>query len=384
MLRLWVSRILYYTGLLNLLRLFNNIAGQRLTIVMLHRVTPADYKKGTSLASICLSRQNFERAIDYIARHYRVISFSEYSVLLKESKPIPVNSMIITFDDGYRDVYSEALPVLKKRDLPSTLFVVSATLVGDKLDLWWDRLTFYCHLLGAERAKSILRAEIHQHTTGEVSNAFDYTALDPDAIAIAAADVLSGTIEESRNMVLEQLRKSCPEEAVEFNCNTVSPDEIREMMQNGVEIGCHTKNHCFLDVVSDDEAHEEIADSRAIIKGKLSAEVDTFAYPGGRLTPKIREMVISAGYEFAVSIETGLNNRSRDPYLLKRINLCDDWVEDSAGQFQPSLLATRLVLTEIIQQLKGLKEALLSWRNAPKHSGTIPVSVARDHMENVA
>jgi hypothetical protein len=116
--------------------------------------------------------------------------------------------------------------------------------------------------------------------------------------------------------------------------------------------------------VDDGEAQEEILQSRSAIEGKLGRKIIAFSYPGGRWTPRIREMVLAAGYEYAVTTVEGLNSHMQDACLLKRINLYDELVEDAAARFQPSLLATRLILADVMQRARSLRKSVFGKRSA--------------------
>jgi peptidoglycan/xylan/chitin deacetylase (PgdA/CDA1 family) len=57
---------------------------------------------------------------------YRVLRLSELGAALREGRPVPRRSVVLTFDDGYEDIYQHAFPLLRKYGFPATLFVVSA------------------------------------------------------------------------------------------------------------------------------------------------------------------------------------------------------------------------------------------------------------------
>lgn len=55
---------------------------------------------------------------------YRVIPLEEFATLVREKQPIPRNTVVLTFDDGHLDNYTNAYPLLKKYHLPATMFVI--------------------------------------------------------------------------------------------------------------------------------------------------------------------------------------------------------------------------------------------------------------------
>ena len=83
----------------------------------------------TSIPSMLVSRQMLERHLDWIGRRFRFVSLDELGARLdaSDSRDDPIAA--ITFDDGYRDFYDHALPLLKQKGIPAAVFVVT-DLVG--------------------------------------------------------------------------------------------------------------------------------------------------------------------------------------------------------------------------------------------------------------
>lgn len=90
-------------------------------ILMYHKVD-----KNDSLESkLAVSPQVFEKQMNFLARNkYKVISLNQLVSLIKAKSKIPQNTIVITFDDGYENNYSQAYPILKKYNLPATIFII--------------------------------------------------------------------------------------------------------------------------------------------------------------------------------------------------------------------------------------------------------------------
>lgn len=87
---------------------------------------------------LSVSPASFARQMEFLKAHrYKVLSLSEYVDILKNKKPIPKKSVVITFDDGYDNNFTEAFPVLKKMEFPATVFV-QVDGVGRKGYMTWD------------------------------------------------------------------------------------------------------------------------------------------------------------------------------------------------------------------------------------------------------
>jgi len=101
---------------------------------MYHSVSSADIKpifivghpKSLKLRLNMVSPQSFDRQMGFLAHHgYHVISLDEYIKGKKERKQFSFKTVVITFDDGYEDNYTNAFPILQKYHFPATIFLIS-------------------------------------------------------------------------------------------------------------------------------------------------------------------------------------------------------------------------------------------------------------------
>ena len=93
----------------------------------------------TEMPSMLVSRAMFERHIDWIGRHFRFVSLDEIGERIASGTPFTEPVAAVTFDDGYRDVYEQAFPVLRRKGIPGAVFVVT-DLVGQPFWQIHDRL----------------------------------------------------------------------------------------------------------------------------------------------------------------------------------------------------------------------------------------------------
>src|SRR5262249_31863190 len=90
---------------------------------------------------ISASTASFRSQMDYVRRNFDVISFSDLCDIEGSCGCRPRRPLIVTFDDGYRDNYTEAFPVLKELGIPATVFVTTAHMGSNSL-FWWDLVAF--------------------------------------------------------------------------------------------------------------------------------------------------------------------------------------------------------------------------------------------------
>lgn len=165
-------------------------------IIMYHQVLP-NPDQGYRLA---VSTQTFNRQMRFLKKHnFNVLPLEDLIRLIKEKKEIPSRTVVITFDDGYRDNYIYAFPVLKKYGLPAAIFLivnevgrVNSLGVPDRVS--WQEIremydsgviTFGSHALGPEPLINIhseeeLKSQIFnsksklEKETGKKINIFSY------------------------------------------------------------------------------------------------------------------------------------------------------------------------------------------------------------------
>jgi peptidoglycan/xylan/chitin deacetylase (PgdA/CDA1 family) len=115
-------------------RLHAVLLGQSAAVVAFHRVNDGGEGDADGLS---VSRATFERYCDFFSRHFRVISLRSLVDRLERGDTLE-RHLAITFDDGYRDNFEIAAPILERLSLPATFFLVSQW-IGSDVVPWWDR-----------------------------------------------------------------------------------------------------------------------------------------------------------------------------------------------------------------------------------------------------
>ncbi|MFA5410563.1 MAG: polysaccharide deacetylase family protein [Candidatus Omnitrophota bacterium] len=134
-------------------------------VLMYHSINT---EKNPYMARLIVSPQTFERQIRFLKNNrYNVLPLEEIATLLKEKKKIPPRTMAITFDDGYKDNYALAFPILKKYNLPATIFIIVNEVNGPDRLSWKEirqmrdsgLVSFGSHCLGPEPLTNIKSEE---------------------------------------------------------------------------------------------------------------------------------------------------------------------------------------------------------------------------------
>ena len=106
------------------------LLGRSAVVVAFHRI-----HEDRDVYGLSVDRRTFEQYCDFFRRHFRVIPLSELVAKLERGEQLN-RHLAITFDDGYRDNFDNAVPVLERLSLPATFFVVSQW-IGSNVVPWW-------------------------------------------------------------------------------------------------------------------------------------------------------------------------------------------------------------------------------------------------------
>ena len=231
--------------------------------------------------------------------------------------------MVVTFDDGYSEVLQEALPILERYDIPTTVFLVSD---ANGSVFWWDRLRLILEAPGALPASMELKvAGADIRWSKENGDRALYGVLH-DALrglptaaleeALAAIEAWAG-------------HRPRADEGSPFRApRTLDQSEVLELAAHPlVELGSHGATHRALPGLSGHALHEEIVGSRRRLERLISRPVRSFSYPFGLLDDSTRREVSREGYQWACSSRNGLIGRRADPLQLPRL-----WPPNSNGE----------------------------------------------------
>ncbi len=112
-------------------RLHNAFLGDHGIVVAFHRVNDHLPEDGLTRHS-----RVFERFCRFFKANFDVVSLTEFVATVERNEPV-AGKLVITFDDGYRDNYQIAAPILRKLDLPATFYVVTRFIESSVVP-WWD------------------------------------------------------------------------------------------------------------------------------------------------------------------------------------------------------------------------------------------------------
>ncbi len=238
--------------------------------------------------------------------------------------------VLITFDDGYRDNYDVAYPILRSQGVQGVFFLATS-MVGSNAVPWWDRVAWL--MKTAQRRRFTLRLSGEIAAPAELRVDIDRNGLPESLQAVLKLYKTQENLDPAR-LIRQLIEEAKAEEVPETARRFLSWDEAREMSRGGMAIGSHTQSHAVLAQMSPPRQFEELSGSRAILKEQLGAEVDVLAYPVGHrdsFSEETERLAQEAGYRGAFSHYGGINLRgTTSAFDIKRTKV----VRQSMSRFQ--------------------------------------------------
>lgn len=302
---------------LNLIRLFFLFAPKgRLVILNYHRISD---KKEESLSpfDIGVTIEKFEKELRCLARDFSVIPFSEAIDLLKNGIDWPRFPVVISFDDGYRDIFLNAFPVLEKLNLPAIVFI-STRMVEKGEPFWWDELeglVVHNHLEEIKLALENCFSPEYDLDLGHLK-----TIPDKRVFLETLTEQIKKIKGKFRDELLNRL-KPLLKSGKEAKREVLSWEEIKKLRKKGIEFGSHSHNHYLLTFEDQKTITEELKVSKQKLEEYLEEKIEFLSYPSGLYNPEIEKMAGECGYKAGCSNSYGFNHKGIDFFSLKRLSL---------------------------------------------------------------
>ncbi len=253
--------------------------------------------------------QGFEQQMDFLSRNYYVASMHELIEACQGHSTLPPKSVVITFDDGYRNFKECAWPILKRYSFSATIFVPTAFPGNNNMIFWWDKLEDAFYQTQKRDPIQVSMDQLSMDTWTKRKHALKrvkrYVKTLPHQQALTFVD-----------QICEKL------ECVQSQPRVLSWDELRCLAQEGVTIGAHTQTHPLLNRISLQEAYEEVMGSLKDLQRELSITIPIFAYPDGQYDDEVIRVVSQSGFYLAFTTHRGTNVLARaDHFRMKRNNI---------------------------------------------------------------
>ncbi len=252
-------------------RKFLNLWDNPAVVLLYHRVCNLDFDP----LQLSVSPDNFKKQMGHLKEHYHVLTADEFFYHLSNSKKFPKHSVFITFDDGYEDNFTQAMPILEGFSLQAMFYITTFTL-GTNRENWWDDLErilyngSYPGSLQMKNGKENVKVEMTDVSSRESAYATLHRVIKRKSLAereeifnhlYAWANISGEARPTHRMMTFDQLKN--------FS------------QSSSVTIGAHTHSHASLRSFSYDDQLNDIVTSKNIIEKNLGKKIEHFSYPFG-------------------------------------------------------------------------------------------------------
>jgi peptidoglycan/xylan/chitin deacetylase (PgdA/CDA1 family) len=284
----------------------------KLTILIFHRVLP----QPDVLFPDELHAARFDEVCSWLTAYFKVLALDQ-AVDLMQRGSLPPRALCITFDDGYADNATVALPILQRHGLSATFFISTGFLDGGMP--WNDLVT-----------------ESFRHSEREFVELPRIAGIDLGAWALGDSAARRAAILSTIDHIkyLPALHRQDAVQAVVAACGVVTPNDlmmssaqVKQLVDGGMTVGGHTINHPILAHIDEATARNEIAKGCDRLHAITGRAVELFAYPNGRpmvdYVPATVEVVRSLGFKAAVTTGWGFADARTDHLQLPRFTPWD-------------------------------------------------------------
>jgi peptidoglycan/xylan/chitin deacetylase (PgdA/CDA1 family) len=288
---------------LNLEKLFSFSATTNKLILVYHGVVQQP-NHSVSVGPIAYTQ--FEEHLKYFKANFDIVSQEEIFHMYRTGFTPKRKTIAITFDDGYENNYSQAFPLLKKYNIPATMYIISKCIEDENIVTWYDAIDLIKHRLDIAK----LREKSLKNTT---VNSIDDLKSYIKRIDIKTRQDLFADIANQVN--IDEVVKTTGRE----HWKLMNSHQVKELSNSGlIEIGAHSHNHPNLGEVSPEHAEMEVKTSKQLLEEVIGKEVKSIAFPDGSYTKQVKDICLAAGFKNLLAVDYRLPGDESDFNLLPR------------------------------------------------------------------
>ena len=283
-----------------------------------------------------ISVEDFRRIVDWLRRHFPLVHLHDVIDSLAGGKPLPRNSVAITFDDGYESNYLLAYPLLRKHAIPATVFLTTRFL-EERVPLWTCRVEYAVGRSQRTEARVEIEGTVVSGTLNSDGERVELLRRLKNALKATdqpRLDEYCGSIEDQLGVRLDLAGDDEPAR------QPLSWKQVSEMADSGlISFGGHSHRHVILGRCQEESMREEVRLCNDVLRTRLGDAQRTFAYPNGKpgdYSQTSHEAVAAAGFSCAlITVEGPCTVGRTSPFGAPRVSV--------SGDTEPWSLVGRLV-----------------------------------------
>ena len=279
---------------------------------------------------LCVTPADFRDHMRHLREHYQPMALHELAAAAT-SGDVPTGAVAVTLDDGYLDSLTTASPILSEFDIPATFFITTER-IEEEHEFWWDTLE-RVFLSG-----HVLPAMLDLHENGTWVRLTE-TEEERAATHGALVELVYPLSNEDRQAIISRIADwSGLDLSPRSTHRHMTADEVcRLAARPGHTIGAHTAGHLCLPLQPVEIQRREILENKACLERLSGRPVRVFSYPYGEANRQALELVKSANFEFAVTVEGRTIRSGAHPLLLPRFEVKSCGVESFSGYLRTIL-----------------------------------------------
>jgi peptidoglycan/xylan/chitin deacetylase (PgdA/CDA1 family) len=283
--------------------------------------------------------------MEYLAKTSTCMTLGQAVARLRHGTPLPPNSVAVTFDDGFRNNYTQAFPVLMDCGVPATIFLTTGHIGRGMQLLWTERV--------ARLISGMKRPVVRLELGDEPRLWWVRSEAEREQAASEILKLLKrlpvGLREDRIAELVKQVEREEEPTSLE-RYEFLNWDDVRAMAAAGIEFGSHTVHHPVLSTLDGRQRLEEVVRSKETIERELRQPCRVFSYPNGGVGDfgdTDRRVLRQVGYTGAATQIPGFNDLATDPFAVRRVNI---------GRGHTRLVFTAQ-LSGLWQQIKAVSDA---------------------------
>jgi peptidoglycan/xylan/chitin deacetylase (PgdA/CDA1 family) len=292
---------------LGLEKTLRNSAKNSTVNLMFHGVSKGD---SSSFSPRHIEASQFERILQYLKKEFTIISLSEAFEIYRTGKRPEKKCVTVSFDDGYRNNLSNALPLLSKHGIKTTFFI--SGVCAEPMDirvLWADIIACLKKFhqsdiipFGEKKFVNFLEEPTGIHLDSYIKT------MKPEDRTANLKSLIS-------RFDLNNKLMSIPAEWWEI----LDKSELQELALSPlVEIASHGYDHYNLGDIGRAEAYADMEKSKVLLESAIGKKVDMIAYPDGSYTPEIKDDAAQIGFVKQLAVKYRYPEDRTDQRILNR------------------------------------------------------------------
>ena len=263
--------------------------GRALTVLMFHRVLPSDHPDfSRAEREFIFTLDGFRRTLDFVQRHYNVVTLRQVSTAQGGGTALPMNPVLITFDDGWRDTVVYALPELNRRGLQALLFVTWDA-IGAARQRWWQ--------------DALVTAMAHSEARVKLCELAGWDGLTAQEAGVhRRLSSWMASLPSAQRQHLLELAMPGVWGAV-TGPQMLGEDELQMWISAGMELGSHGMSHAPMTLCI--KAEVELVDSFRMLRNATDLS-PSMSFPHGAISPELLHHAYSTGYDYLFTSEAAL------------------------------------------------------------------------------